>query len=154
MLVSIISLAGASNPTLAALGPLRVLRALRPLRLVNRYPQLKVLVTALVVSVPAVCQIGAIFILVYLIFAIFFTSFLKGQLRSCQGSIFDDSIAGGTDYDKLLVDPKPWSSMTDEQQSWFMPNSPVNEDISVLSACRALGTGVYSDEVKKSIYAM
>eukprot|EP01038_Epipyxis_sp_PR26KG_P011920 gene11920-15952_t len=80
--VSLVAIFGQNNPSLSAVSSIKALRALRPLRLVNRFKGLKTIVTALGYAVPSVSQIGIVYILVYFMFAIFFTNFLKGQLRS------------------------------------------------------------------------
>eukprot|EP01038_Epipyxis_sp_PR26KG_P013434 gene13434-18012_t len=82
VIVSILSVVGQTDANFKRVNFIRALRALRPLRLVNRFPGLRTIVTALAKAVPSVSQIGVVFFLVYFMFAIFFTNFLKGQLRS------------------------------------------------------------------------
>ena len=57
---------------------LRALRALRPLRTVSRSPSLKVVVNALLKSIPAVADVMLILIIVFLIFAIIGVNYFKG----------------------------------------------------------------------------
>jgi hypothetical protein len=117
---SVLSLGGLSQ-----LKSLKALRALRPLRLINRFPGLKVMVMALVISAPEIAQIGVVVMLVYFIFGILFVSFLKGQLRGCSGPIYNNIISNNDSYNSLLISPQSYFSLDPEQQTWYGPNSPV-----------------------------
>ena len=57
VIVSILSLAASDIPGLKSLRALRTLRVLRPLRLINRYPGLKLVVNALLASVPKIVDV-------------------------------------------------------------------------------------------------
>jgi hypothetical protein len=123
--VSIFSVITADDKSLQSLGSLRALRALRPLKLVNRLPGLRVIVQALFGAATEIMNIAISVFFVFFIFAIFFTSFFKGQLRSCGGDVFDNVISANSSYMDLLTYPVPWNSMTPWQQSLFGEHSPL-----------------------------
>eukprot|EP00597_Dinobryon_sp_UTEXLB2267_P012259 CAMPEP_0170122122 /NCGR_PEP_ID=MMETSP0020_2-20130122/16424_1 /TAXON_ID=98059 /ORGANISM="Dinobryon sp., Strain UTEXLB2267" /LENGTH=1432 /DNA_ID=CAMNT_0010352865 /DNA_START=1024 /DNA_END=5322 /DNA_ORIENTATION=+ len=126
VVVSILSSAGNAVLEMSKLKSLRSLRALRPLRLMKRIAGLRVIVSALIASIPDVLKIGGFVFMVYFIFAVFFTSLLKGQLRSCQGDIFDNIISTNPAYLDFLTYPTSWLSITAEKKEWFGPKSEFN----------------------------
>ena len=69
---------------LAALKALRALRALRPLRMISRNQGMKLIVNALLSSLPAMTNVTIVCFLFLLIFAIVGVSFFKGAFGSCQ----------------------------------------------------------------------
>eukprot|EP01038_Epipyxis_sp_PR26KG_P008941 gene8941-12057_t len=104
---------------------LRVLRALRPLRLIQHFSGLRAIVTALITAIPSVSQIALVFVMVYFMFGVFFVSFLKGDLRTCSGDIFDNVISANSSYLSLLVHPRSWNDLSYSQQSLFQMSSPI-----------------------------
>eukprot|EP00602_Paraphysomonas_sp_CaronLab_P008605 CAMPEP_0185034492 /NCGR_PEP_ID=MMETSP1103-20130426/24443_1 /TAXON_ID=36769 /ORGANISM="Paraphysomonas bandaiensis, Strain Caron Lab Isolate" /LENGTH=1644 /DNA_ID=CAMNT_0027571169 /DNA_START=197 /DNA_END=5132 /DNA_ORIENTATION=+ len=127
-IVVVISLIGTfsnSNSQLTALRSLRALRGLRPLRVINRAPGLKIVVNAMFASIPDVMNVVAFCFLFFLIFSIFGVNYFKGMMRSCQGDVYDNSISQNSEVEKLLTYPKAWEKLTEEQASWFGPNSTV-----------------------------
>jgi hypothetical protein len=138
VVVSILSLAdvGGGSRT-KSLKALRALRALRPLRLMHRLNGLKVIITAVFQSVTAVAQLATIYLLIYFMFAIFFTSFLKGQMRSCQGEVFEKNVlfSKNNSYYNLLLHPKHFSTLNEFEKSWFGPNSTLNLNFKNSSSC-------------------
>jgi len=68
----------------SALKPMRTIRILRPLRMISRYPELKLVVDALMTSVPETLNVLVISCLFLLIFAIFGVNYLKGTFNSCN----------------------------------------------------------------------
>lgn len=71
--------------TLKSLKALRVLRALRPLRVIGRNEGLRLVVNALLSSIPAMTNVLMICLLFLMIFAIMGINFFKGVLFACQG---------------------------------------------------------------------
>ena len=85
--VSVLSIVASDIPGLKALRALRTLRVLRPLRLINRAPGLKLVVNALLMSIPKIVDVVVVCLLIFLIFAIVGINFLKGQLAGCDGDL-------------------------------------------------------------------
>ncbi len=114
VMVSILNLANIGPGS--SLRALRTLRVLRPLRMVNRLPELKVVVDALLLSFPSVADVAVLCTLFFLIFASFGVNFLKGTFYHCAGEVFDSLSSEQVNY---LTNPYPWGEMDDVQQSWF-----------------------------------
>lgn len=83
---------------------IRTFRVLRPLRMISRFPELKVVVDALLMSLPSVLNVGVICFLFFLIFAIFGVNFLKGSFYHCAGDIFDSL---SPQLQEIVTDPLP-----------------------------------------------
>ena len=83
---------------LKALKAIRALRGLRPLRAIQRFENLKVIVNALFVAVPACSNVALVLGLFYLVSGILGRNFYMGKFYSCN----DES---RTCY--------PWSGVTD-----------------------------------------
>ncbi|EGZ10886.1 hypothetical protein PHYSODRAFT_337660 [Phytophthora sojae] len=115
---SILLLANISdtNSVLQTLLPLRDLRALRPLRMISRRPGLKLVVSALIESIPAVLNVVFLSMALFLLFSIAAVHFLKGRFRACTGDVLDSL---PTDQKEFLVSPAPWDALSDVQRSWF-----------------------------------
>ena len=73
-----------STSQLSAIKSLRVLRALRPLRMISRNEGLRVIVKALLSSLPAISNFSLIAGLFLFIFAIMGVNFFKGSFRTCD----------------------------------------------------------------------
>lgn len=71
--------------SLNSLKSLRAIRALRPLRMISRNEGLKIVINALISSIPAITNVLLICVLFLLIFAIMGVDFFKGAFYSCQG---------------------------------------------------------------------
>jgi voltage-dependent calcium channel L type alpha-1D len=123
VVISIISTFSSSNSDLKALRSLRALRGLRPLRVINRAPGLKVVVNTMFASFPDVVNVFAFCFIFFLIFAIFGVNSLKGNMRSCQGDVFDNIISANKTYLSYLQEPHAYDKLTDTQLEWFGPNS-------------------------------
>ena len=82
VLISILSLSGAVDG--GSLKALRTFRVLRPLRMIKRFPELKLVVDALVSSVPGALNVMVISCLFLLLFAILGVSFYKGKFNMCD----------------------------------------------------------------------
>ena len=112
---------------LASIGPgkglrvLRTLRVLRPLRMVNRLPELKVAVDALLLSFPSVADVAVLCIFFFLIFSSFGVNFLKGTFYHCSGNKFDMLSKSKTDY---LLNPYEWGLLQPEEKIWFDLDTP------------------------------
>jgi len=70
--------------SLQSLKALRALRALRPLRMISRRPGMKLIVNALLASLPSMTNVTIVCCLFLLIFAIMGVNFFKGKFASCQ----------------------------------------------------------------------
>uniref|UniRef100_A0A7S2PB29 EF-hand domain-containing protein n=1 Tax=Leptocylindrus danicus TaxID=163516 RepID=A0A7S2PB29_9STRA len=142
---------------LAKIGPgkglraLRTLRVIRPLRMIGRFPELKLVVDALLKSVPAVANVAIICTLFFLIFAIFGVSYLKGTFYACSGPMFDSL---SVDQNAYLVDPRKWGDLSTEETAWFdNANSDTCEsaswDIATIPTseqiCNCLAPGEWSE---------
>ncbi|CAM9813658.1 unnamed protein product, partial [Hapterophycus canaliculatus] len=117
----------AAGPSLVGLRSLRALRSLRPLRIIKRLPGLKLVLEALIGSIPGVMNVAAVCFLFYIIFAILCVNYFKGVLMSCQGEGYDalpEAVAS------FLESPLSWSEMSAEQRGWFGPLSNVSEAFS------------------------
>lgn len=79
--------------SLQSLKALRALRALRPLRMVSRNKGMKLIVNALLASLPAMGNVTIVCLLFLLIFAILGVGFFKGGFGRC--SIEDPDILAG-----------------------------------------------------------
>ena len=107
---------------LAELGPgsslraLRTLRVLRPLRMVNRFPALKIVVDALLLSFPSVGDVAVLCTLFFLIFASFGVNFLKGTFYHCSGEVFSNLSKEQIDF---LTYPFQWGQISKDQLKWF-----------------------------------
>lgn len=74
---------------LKSLRTLRLLRVLRVLRTINKFPGLKLVVTAMMQSVGPMLNVIPVVMMFFLVFAIVATSYFKGALFACQGPVFD-----------------------------------------------------------------
>jgi len=99
-----------------ALRALRTARVLRPLRMISRVPQLKLVVDALFMSVPAVANVAVISLLFFLIFAIFAVNFLKGTFYMCDGEQFRSLADEQVSY---ITNPIAWGGLNISEQQWF-----------------------------------
>ena len=78
-----LAVAGISTSTRKALKALRTIRALRPLRVISRNEGLKLVVNALISSIPPMMNVLMVCILFVFIFAILGTNFFKGTFYRC-----------------------------------------------------------------------
>ena len=108
----------------AIVGSLRILRILRPLRLIRRISSLRVVVMSLISSATEILNVFIFTFLVFFIFSAFFTSFLKGQLRACDGDVFQSMISTNATYLNLLTYPQSWQDMSAQERMLFGQNSP------------------------------
>ena len=76
---------GESADSLSSLKALRALRALRPLRMVSRNEGMKLVVGALMTSIPSMTNVLVVCMLLLLILAIVGVNLFKGRFYSCQG---------------------------------------------------------------------
>jgi hypothetical protein len=104
-----------------ALRALRALRSLRPLRIIKRFDSLKIVVNALINVVPDVVNVLLLCLLFFIMFGVIFVQNLKGKFYMCQGSVFDETIAG-TAKEEFLTYPKSWNKMTEQERFWFNGN--------------------------------
>lgn len=75
---------GALTSNLKSVKALRALRALRPLRMISRNQGMKLIVNALLASLPSIMNVTIVCILFILIFAIVGVSFFKGAFGFCS----------------------------------------------------------------------
>ena len=117
VIISVLSLAKVWAGS--ALKSLRTLRVIRPLRMVNKFPELKVVVDALLLSFPSVANVGVLCGLFFLIFASFAVNFLKGTFYHCSGPMFDNLSEEQLDF---LVTPTRWGDVPQQFRELFSPN--------------------------------
>eukprot|EP00804_Cyclotella_cryptica_P023302 CCRYP_000468-RC/>CCRYP_000468-RC protein AED:0.16 eAED:0.16 QI:0/0.71/0.37/1/0.85/0.75/8/25/1511 len=92
---------------------LRTLRVLRPLKVINRFPELKLVVDALLSSLPSVANVGLICAVFFLTFAIFGVTFLKGTFYQCNESYLSPEQL------QLVTYPVPFGELGVDQVSWL-----------------------------------
>ena len=114
VLVSILDIVGVGPGK--ALRALRTLRVLRPLRMIRRFPELKLVVDALLKSLPSVGNVAIISTHFFLVFAIFGVNYLKGTFYACNEDTLERLTA---DQIKYLTYPSPWGDLQDDQKAWF-----------------------------------
>lgn len=76
---------------LSALKALRAFRGLRPLRVISKNPGMKLVVNALLASIPSMTNVLIVCALIILIFAIMGVNFFKGAFFHCKQS-FDPAV--------------------------------------------------------------
>lgn len=116
------------SSNLTALRALRTFRALRPLRMISRNPGLKLVVNALISSIPGIVNVALIALLIFLIFSIVGVNYMKGLNGGCSGDCFDALTEEQVD---LITYPRLYSNLTAVEKLW--------------------GDGSYSDKKSKSI---
>ena len=119
--VSILCVAQTNGYQIKGLRSIRALKAIRSLRLIQQFSGLRLVFMSIILSLPAISQISVIVFLIYFIFAVFFTTFLKGQLRGCQNGLFQSN----SSYSSQETYPMAWGQLSLEQQSWFGPQGLV-----------------------------
>lgn len=113
------------DPRLNSLRSFRVFRVLRPLRLLSQFPGLKLVVNSLICSIQEAGYISLLLLIVWLIFGTVAVSYKKGQMRSCVGDVFTNTISTNQAYYRTLQHPMPWNQMTIDQKEMFGPDSKV-----------------------------
>jgi hypothetical protein len=73
----------ADTSTLKSLKALRAFRGLRPLRMISRNEELRIVVKALLSSIPSMGNVVMVCLLFTIIFAILGINFFKGSFFSC-----------------------------------------------------------------------
>lgn len=92
---------GVDASSIQSLKALRVFRALRPLRMISKDPGMKLVVNALLASIPSMNNVLLVCSLIILIFSIMGVNFFKGEFYHCQ-----DNPATETKIDMSQVDTK------------------------------------------------
>lgn len=80
---------GGGSDAISSLKALRALRALRPLRMVSKNEGMKIVVKALMTSLPGLTNVIVVCMLLLLILAIVGVNLFKGKYFSCQGLDYD-----------------------------------------------------------------
>jgi hypothetical protein len=104
--------------SLQSLKALRALRALRPLRMISRNQGMKLIVNALLASLPSMTNVTILCLLSLLIFAILGVGFYKGGFGRC--SIEDPAI---------LVNIKTQIDCENAKGSWIVPDATFDNTI-------------------------
>lgn len=115
-LIMLIAESSGIGGSVKSLRSLRGLRTFRPLRMISRRPGLKLVVNALIESIPAVGNVLVVCALFFFIFSIMAVNYLKGTFYACKGDVFDSLAPAQVDF---LVSPTSWANATAEQQAWF-----------------------------------
>ena len=129
-------LADTLAPNLSTLKVIRAIRTVRPLRAISRLKRLRVVLNAIFSAIPDFINVFLLAAILFSLFAIGLVNILKGDLRSCQGDIYN-TISTNSSYLGFLQAPRPWNDMTYEQKAWFGPNSEFSSSFSS-SACTTL----------------
>lgn len=112
---------GGASAGLSSLRTLRMLRALRPLRMINRAPGLKLVVTALMQSIPSVSNLLVVCFFFFFVFAILSISYLKGMFWHCA---MTESFSSNNLTQRALIErPLPFMSLSPAQKSLFVNGS-------------------------------
>lgn len=88
---------GIDSSQISALKALRVLRALRPLRMISKDPGMKLVVNALLASIPSMSNVLLVCALIILIFSIMGVNFFKGKFHYCA----EESLPPDFDYNLI-----------------------------------------------------
>jgi len=80
----VFNIIGINMNQLQALKAFRALRALRPLRMISRNEGMRLIVNALLASLPSMANVMLVCLLFILIFSIMGVSFFKGRFYSCR----------------------------------------------------------------------
>lgn len=113
--------------SVGAFRALRALRAMRPLRMVSRNPGMKLVVDAILQSLPSVANVVFVVTIIFLIFAIVGVSFFSGVFYYCKGS--------PEDYYELDRDACVGSVLTDDgevEREWTRHNYHFDDAVSAL----------------------
>ncbi|EJK73608.1 hypothetical protein THAOC_04757, partial [Thalassiosira oceanica] len=101
----------------------RVLRVLRPLRMINRFKEVKLVVDALINSLPAVVDVGVVCALVFFVFSIFGVTFLKGTFYYCRSLDAGDSALSPGQLD-LITYPSMYGQLKSNERAWLNLDAP------------------------------
>ena len=82
----------------------------------NRLPELKIVVDALLFSFPSVADVAVLCALFFLIFASFGVNFLKGSFYHCESEALQSLTSDQIEY---LTNPIEWGLLSDSQRAWF-----------------------------------
>lgn len=117
VIVSILALVPSVSVSsnLTALRALRTFRALRPLRMISRNPGLKLVVNALISSVPGIVNVALIALLIFLIFSIVGVNYMKGLNGGCSVDCMDTLTDDQID---LITYPRLYNNLTAAEKLW------------------------------------
>jgi hypothetical protein len=129
VMVSIIGLFNSTSLGSAggAIKTIRVFRAFRPLRVINRAPGLRLIVNAVIESVPDVLNVVGVLIVTFSIFAVVSVNFLKGDLRHCSGDTYEANIAVDDAAMDFITYPVSWNLASTAQKTMLGPSSTVRD---------------------------
>jgi hypothetical protein len=107
VMVSVAGIVLVGKVDLTFLKSLRAMRGLRPLRMISRAPNLKVVVNAIFIALPACINVILVVLMCFLIFSICGSTFFSGLLYYCEGD-------GDTDKYSLDLDQcvGNWTNVT------------------------------------------
>jgi hypothetical protein len=114
----------------SALRTVRTIRVLRPIRMVSRKKELKLVVDALLTSIPQVVNVLIVCLLFFLIFSVIFVNLYKGLFQACGGSDgLPDMPSVGADI--IEEPPQTWEEFSEVGQLFLQHyNPPVDDDFS------------------------
>lgn len=119
VLISIVGLTASSQ--FGAVRTLRLLRSLRPLRLIKRSSGMKVVVEALLKSVPAIVNVMGVLLMIFFVFGIMGTQLFSGTFSYCNDPAFPPGalLAG-----ERTPDGQAWAVLPcDSSVQYFDPES-------------------------------
>ena len=115
VVVGIVDLTGQAQ--LSFLKALRTIRVLRPLRMISRRRELKLVMDALLSSLPSIINVAVVCFLFFLIFAIVGVNMFKGVMSACQGDDFDALTDEQQDF--ITKPPKKWADFSPTEKGWI-----------------------------------
>lgn len=122
---------GAGSAGLTAMRTLRALRALRPMRAIRRWESMRIIIDALLASVPAIANVIVFSVLVFTIFAIVGVQLFGGKFGCCIDSKTMDALSHNVVANRTTCN----SSEVGYDVIWQVP--PLNFD-NVINAMVAL----------------
>ena len=118
---------------------IRTIRVLRPIRMVARQKELRLVLDALLTSVPQVMNVMIVCVLFFLIFSVIFVNLYKGTFEGCDTEGMPD--AG---VSVVEIPPQLWSQM-DAPGQHFLQNHQIFDDDGVLQSTGACYDKFYAE---------
>ena len=118
--------------SVGAVRALRALRALRPLRSIRRLPSLRLIVQALLASIPDILQTFLVVIIFFFIFSVIGVNFYRGSFMYCDFSVLPDATGAMKTLEKCAIDGLPhidhakctlWTDLSSNQRVDYITGS-------------------------------
>jgi len=133
VIISVIDLL-LKGANLSFLRALRTVRVLRPLRMISRQRELKLVVDALLSSLPQIVNVSVVCGLFFLIFAIVGVNCFKGRFHACQGAGWDALTESQT---RVVSSPgTSWSKFSQARRDLLVNGTGLSpEALSLVQSC-------------------